>query len=343
MIRRLLLKITIFVVGLGLLLNGLGCLSDKIAPVNEWYQGAKQDYVNLILHKDKIQALSVGNSHSGSIDFDTLGIEGQFLTRAGADLFEVERHIASVEDSLPALKTVFIALSYYSFSRDNATLDNLKTVRIELYAALPVWKPVNGDEGNLVLGKLHKVSRLMSVVRPDHWHDIFLNERGFSVLFDSPTELNIVSQEQSNPCPYLTPEKQESHAREIAGKNVVSSRAMAASHPGLAEDTFEALGKTIERLRAKGIEVILYTPPYYEAYTSHFMAQGSDITDQMHKVIRSLQEKYQVNYYDFSDDPNLITHPEFFINSDHLNNCGRKVFSEHLLKTLEGTTSSARP
>lgn len=332
--RRLLLKMTFFVLGLWLLLNILGYVADRIAPLSVWYERAEKDYTNLIKQKDTIQAVSLGNSHSEAIDFDTLGVRGQTLARAGADLLEVERYAASVVDSLPGLETVFITLPYYAFSWDNSTRNNTQILRIELYAMLPIWKAVEGDGGNLVLGKLHRVTRLMSVARPDHWHDVIYSEVDFSTLFSNSPEFDAVSVETSKSCPHLTPVEQERHAQEIAGKNVASSRAMANTRQGLSEDAFEALADTVEHLQGKGVRVILYTPPYYEAYTTHFVDQGSDIIVQMHQAVRRLQEEYQVEYYDFSKDPNLTTQYELFVNSDHLNDCGAKAFSERLLQAM---------
>jgi hypothetical protein len=330
-------------VGLGILLNALGYMANRVAPLSVYYERAEQDYINLIQHKDNIQAISLGNSHSEAIDFAVLDVEGQTLARAGADLFEVERYTAAIVDSLPTLRTVFITLSYYSFSRDNATLDNMKILRIELYTMLPIWRPIAKDGGNVVLGKLHEISRLMNVARPDHWHDIIYSETGFNTLFDDVPEFDVASAEaHQEHCPHLTLNELESHAQEVAGKNVISSREMANLHQGLEEDAFEALAETIERLQRKGIKVILYTPPYYEAYTAHFTDQGSDIIEHMQQAVKRLQEKYQIDYYDFSTDRDLITRSDLFVNSDHVNDCGRKAFSERLLRAMVKTTLIGR-
>src|SRR6185503_12065754 len=99
---------------------------------------------------------------------------------------------------------------------------------------------------------------------------------------------------------------------------------MAKIHPGLPDDALEALAQTIEHFQTNGVRVILFTPPYYEAYTAHFSNQAADTIDQMRQAVSLLQEKYHVEYFDFSNDPDIITHPELFLNSDHVNNCGRK-------------------
>lgn len=334
--RQFLLKTAVFVLGLIILLNLLGTFADEIAPIGDEFIYAEQDYRNLLERREQIQAISIGNSHSAAVNFDELGIQGQVLTRAGADLFEVDRYIRSITNRLPGLKTVFISLSYYSFSRDNATMANMKTLRIQLYTMLPVWMPIKGDGNNLVLGKLDRISQLLSVVRSDHWQNIISPETGLANLFDESAELDRVSVEPTQEtCTYLTEGEMENHAQEIAGKNVNSTRRMASLHPGLEEDSLEILAKTIEYLQKRDIEVVLYTPPYYEAYTTHFMERGSDIAEHMHQAVAQLQEKYHVEYYDFSAEPDMISIPELFFNSDHVNECGGKAFSARLGQAMQ--------
>jgi hypothetical protein len=338
MLHKLLFKGTIFAAGMWILLNTLGSMADRIAPNDVWQVKDKAHYRSLMNRRNQIQAISLGNSHSESIDFNVLGLEGQSLARAGADLFEVERYIATVADKLPSLRMAFVTLSYYSFSRDNSTLDNMRIRRIALYAMLPTWLPVESDGRNLLLGKLHAYSRIMSVARPDNWYNVLRRIRKFSFT-DDPSQSNLQfggvnTVTPWGECSHFTTRELETHSREIASKNVTSSRAMEKAHPGLQDDTFEALAETIERLQANGIRVILFTPPYYEVYTANFTDQASDIIDQMHWVVKRLVGKYQVEYYDFSKDPKLITRPELFFNSDHMNDCGRKAFSERLFRAM---------
>ena len=135
-------------------------------------------------------------------------------------------------------------------------------------------------------------------------------------------------------CSHYTAEQLESHAEDIATRNVISSSQMAAVHQGLGQDAFDALARTIDRLQSKGIRVVLFTPTYHERYNTHFMEQGSDIYEDMKLRMDVLQQTYQVEYYNFSDDPEITIHPELFYNSDHLGECGHKVFTAKLLEAL---------
>jgi hypothetical protein len=109
---------------------------------------------------------------------------------------------------------------------------------------------------------------------------------------------------------------------------------MAAAHPGLGDGASVALARTIERFRSRGIRVILFTPTYDQKYNMFFAEQGSDILADMQQRIYSLQQSHQVEYYDFSGDSEISVHPELFYNSDHLSDCGRKIFTEKLLDAM---------
>ena len=96
-------KLAVFVAGMWILLWGVGYVGNKIASVDDWDLQEQRAYATLLKSKDRIQAISLGNSHSDAIDFSLIGVEGRSLARAAADLFEVERYVASVADKLTAL------------------------------------------------------------------------------------------------------------------------------------------------------------------------------------------------------------------------------------------------
>jgi hypothetical protein len=129
-------------------------------------------------------------------------------------------------------------------------------------------------------------------------------------------------------------EQLEAHAREITQRNVTSSRQMANAHPGLVHDATDALARIIERFHSRGIQVILFTPTYHQKYNMLFEEQGSDILDEMRRAVHSLKQLYHVEYYDFSADPEIMIYPDLFYNSDHLSECGTRVFTQKLLDVM---------
>jgi hypothetical protein len=129
LMRKFFIKAFALVIGTSLIFNLLGSLADHVAPLEDWRVEHQQRLDNLEAKRDQIEAITLGNSHSDAVDYSVLGMEGQSLAFAAADLFEVEKYAALMADKLPNLKTVFIAISYYSFSRDNATFEPFRTRR----------------------------------------------------------------------------------------------------------------------------------------------------------------------------------------------------------------------
>src|SRR5687768_5271785 len=132
--RKFFVKALAFMVGISLMFNVTGSLADRVAPLEEWRAEHQQKVAKLQARGELIEAITLGNSHSDAIDYSVLGIEGQSLAFAAADLFEVEKYAMYLADGLPNLKTVFITISYYSFSRDNAAFEPFRTRRIGFYS-----------------------------------------------------------------------------------------------------------------------------------------------------------------------------------------------------------------
>jgi hypothetical protein len=323
-----------FIIGITILFNLSGTLADRVAPLDDWRTEQQGRIANLQAKRDRTEAITLGNSHSDAIDYSVLGIEGQSLAFAAADLFEIETYAASLENKLPQLKTVFIAISYYSFRRDNATFEPFRTRRIQFYSMVPTWSPIQGDLSIFWLGKLDAMTHIMSVVRSDSWQGVWTNLANDAPAQDPFPYDGVRTDSVWGDCFHYKEEQLETHAREIAGRNVSTSIQMANAHLGLVQDASDALVRTIERFQSKGIRVILFTPTYYQKYNVYFRSQGADIIEDMQQTIHRLQQSYQVEYYDFSSDSEISVHPELFYNSDHLGECGRKLFTEKLLGAM---------
>lgn len=339
--RRFLVRTVIFIGGLALLLNGIGALADHLQPQDKWQALAEQDYTVFLQRSHELAAVAIGNSHVSAIDFTTLGIDGELLIRAGSDLFELHKYVQHVVRKAPNLEVALIAVSYFSFDQDNAVSNDSRILRINLYAMLPTWLPERNDFKNLLLGKLQKATRIMDVARPDSWRNVVYS------AFTTPDaaaggvagEQSFVDQAAHSPahdgqCPYLD---RQDLAKVSVGRvqsQVASVQQESNAHQALRVDALAALAATIELLQAEGVRVVLFTPPYSEPYNTSFRAQAPGLIDGMYRSVQLLQKQYQVAYYDFSDYPALTTHDEYFADSDHLNLCGRRAFSEHLKNAM---------
>ena len=332
--QKFLVKAIFFIIGLSAIFNLTGTWADEVAPLDDWRKAQQDKLAILQAKKDRLEAVTLGNSHSDSIDYSVLGIEGQSLAFAAADLFEIERYAASLQDKLPELKTVFITVSYYSFSRDNATFEPFRTRRIRFYSMVPTWSPIQGDLPIFLFGKMDAMTHIMSVVRSDSWQGVWNALANDAPVADPFPYDGVQTASIWGECSHYTKEQLDNHAREIAFRNVSSSKQMADAHPGLVQDASEALARTIERFQARGTRVVLFTPTYYEKYNFFFAEQGSDIINEMRQTVYNLQQSYHVEYYDFSSDPEIMIHPDLFYNSDHLSKCGTRVFTEKLLDEM---------
>ena len=338
--QKLPIKAFCFIFGLTVILNLLGTVSDEVAPLDDWRNEHQERLANLQANRDHIESVTFGNSHSDSINYSVLGLEGQSLAFAAADLFEIERYAAALENELPMLKTVFIAISYYSFSRDNATFEPFRTRRGRFYSMVPTWSPIQGDLPVFLFGKLDAMTHVMSVVRSDSWQGVWTGLANDGSVADPFPYDGVRTDSVWGDCFHYTEEQLETHAKEIARRNVSSSKQMADAHPGIAGDSSDALALTIDRFQSRGVRVILFTPTYYRTYNALFAEQGSDIIEEMRRTVHDLQHIYQVEYYDFSNDSDIAIYPELFYNSDHLGECGTKVFTEKLLDSMSAKGNS---
>jgi hypothetical protein len=333
--RIFLIKTTCFILGIWLLSYSLGSLVEQVAPMNV-YSKSEADKLNKLLeNKDRIEAISLGNSHSGAIDFASLGMEGQVLARAGTDLFEVNLYANQVVPQLPDLQTVFISVSYFSFTNNNVLLDDKRNLRIELYGMLNTWKPLAGDFEPLVLGKLHRYFRIMSIVRPDSWKNVFNNILQSKMGAESPPATTVTTKTVWGECGHFTKGELEAIGNDIAAKAANTHLRFLEASSNTPRQSYQILAKTIEMLQSRGIRVVLFTPPYYQAYNNRFKAVAPEMVESMEVSMKEIQRQYDVEYYNAASLAAFSTHPELFYNSDHLNPCGMRAFSEYLRTEME--------
>jgi hypothetical protein len=333
--RTFFFKVFIFILGISILLNLLGTLADSKAPLEDWRFYYEHNLASLKAKNDEIQAITLGSSHADSIDYSAMGIDGQSLALAAADLFEIEKTVSSLDHKLPRLNTVIITISYYTFNWDTASDPRLRPRRIGFYSEIPVWSPVSGDWSSFLMGKLDAYTHVLRVVRSDNWKDVWPELLAGTPAADPFPYDGVRTASAWGECSHYTEEQLIDHAVQVAGNNVATSQQMAAAHPGLEQDSYAALARTIEHLQSRGIRVVLYTPAYYDRYTADFSEQGSAIIEGMKQDVGKLQDTYGVEYYDFSIDPEITTQPDLFSNSDHVNECGSRVVSKKLRERMD--------
>jgi len=328
-------KSAMFLAALIVVLNIAGRTADHFAPSDPWEEVSRSSLEDLLEESPTLEAVVIGNSHASAIDFDALGMNGAMSLRPGSDLFETERAVAALTPRMPKLETVFLPVSYASFHLDNAAIVDTRIIRVSVYASLPVWSPVPHDMRNLALGKLQAVARVMSVARPDSWRGvldgILTGSNGLETHAEASSSL---PSQDGGLCPSLTPEEIAEQSEGRVSTEVERARQMMAEHEGLVDDSRRALQSAITLLTARGVRVVLFTPPYWRGYTELYLQQAPDLMEEMHRTIKALSAETDFEYYDLSAREDLAGRMDFFKDSDHLNDCGREAFSLDLLAEM---------
>lgn len=87
----------------------------------------------------------------------------------------------------------------------------------------------------------------------------------------------------------------------------------------------------IEYCEERGFKPVLVTTPFTKYFNKLFRGE---VLDDFRARVDEVREKYDVPYLDYSSDPRITKHLEFFSDSNHLNDAGRKAFTQILLTDL---------
>lgn len=332
--KKFLFKTTLFVVGAMLIAQALAFVvtSLQLDQIAAYQLQIKK----LLKNKEKINLITIGNSHHMSIDFKSLDQKGYHLWREGGDFFEMKYQLETLLPRLPNNKTVLIAVSYFSFHSDKSARENTKEERIWMYAALPSLSFIEGEFKYFILGKINQFFPLHTIVRPDHWNQVF----GRIFIFNKSlrtTNIERGEDGQSLQYQYVGCKYYELHdliikTKEIGVQKYFKTQHEAlANHPHLTTDAYETVVQMIEYLQERNIRTVFYTPPYFETYTEFYDAETVKL---MKSYMEQLQQDYKIEYYDFSTDPEFIHNHRLFVDDDHLNLCGARQFSAKLKEIL---------
>lgn len=275
-----------------------------------------------------VEAVGVGNSHGAVIRFPELGMRGMHFAMAGEDGFEAA-HLARFATRAPRLRYVFYAVSYGVPRKDHAvvTSSDLRARRREIYARIPFERPLPGDS------KLWVGGVIAPVVRDDHW------KRVVGRPFRAPPRVRLTADGAPAglvDAPPLPAERLESYGADAAREQTrlgVEMMVADSTIPARMGATLDALARD---LRARGVTLVLYTPPYHGSYLRALDRTVNAETDAL--MARLTAAHPNALRLDYSADPRFTGRRELFTNSDHLNQKGGAAFSRLLAECL----SSAR-
>ena len=310
----------------------LATLSDWRAPV---FAKTRQRIAQLMAQAPSIEAINVGPSHNRAIDYETLGVVGYHGWFGGSDMKETTYFLKNMLPQLPKLRLVMICIAPTSLHLDNGLVPNHQRNRHKIYFVTPglqSWEPISGEWQELIIGKL------ANVVRDDHWRAVFR-----SSSTDSGEEED--AENEGEIYRHGRPKKNDDHrfipgpdveykAREyVASKRVKPVIETLRGNPRIAADLTERLDRTLALLKAEGIEVLLFTPPYTDYYYNSLKQLLPDVVEENRRIVHDLAIKHKVRYIDFRENPDFAQNYQMFFNIDHLNIYGAEAFS-HILTEL---------
>ncbi len=347
--KKFVLKVTIFSCGTILLLQILGIILDNFQIKDSHAKSLALLQVKQLLQSSpKTEVLALGNSHTKSIDLDTLGYNGYYLWQSSQDIFEVKHKILIFIPRLADVKTVLIAISYFSFNQDNQVLPDHRDIRKNLYASdislkdfhLSDIQILDGDFGLFSKMILSEFIPLDKIMNADNWvllsksivsetpnRQIITNENITTLRKDG----NVVTENYTN-CKYMAAKELVKDTRTVTiPRHLQMQTQMTLRHLHLQLDVYNALAQIIEYLQQRNIRVVFYTPPYSEIYTRLY---DPETIKFMKASMLNLQAIYDIEYYNFSTDDEFIYDHRLFANGDHMNLCGARLFSSKFKQIL---------
>lgn len=128
-----------------------------------------------------------------------------------------------------------------------------------------------------------------------------------------------------------TPAWYAKHARGRCAQYGAFTRNMERFHPDIKEDTFRVLSKFAADFEKDGVDVVLFTPPYFDAYNQCFDRRAQKLArDNAKRIARDTGAQY----FDFSTSSDFSDDRRYFVDSDHLRPHGKDLFSRKLGKAL---------
>lgn len=332
MIRRATKTLVFFAVFCALFV-GLSRLSDHYpASKNEgWFLRSIQEPLKRTRgpEADSIHALAIGSSHAGRISFHVLGVDGVAFTLPLGDFFETEYMARALVPRLPGVDTVYVSVSFYSFCWDSALAseDGFKYGRFLCYSLLGRWQPIPGDLKNWIRG------RLRPLVRTDHWEGVFHGIGQGRAAFE-PASLDVALPAEAGGHDVAL----SRHALRRTTAVMNQMTLMVKQDPLLAERAEKSLVRTAAYLRQRGVCLIFFTPPFYEAYINAFRPE---YIEDMRTRMGKLSQNLRVPYFDFSTNALWSANADLFADSDHVAPRGSTLMTQELLTRLRSTDAGS--
>lgn len=272
----------------------------------------------------RVEALSVGNSHGLALDFAALGMPGMHFWDSGHDAFEAMYLARYAADDAPRLRYVLLTASYGLERLDHAgaTDESLRGLRRVIYARTPTQGFIPGDRDLWLAGVFAPVAR------PDHWagvaQRILRPDRA-----GPPLRLTGDGRVEEPPPPPFRPDSLARGAAPQPARTLTAGE-LGANDPTTPARAVARLEELARDLDARGIRLVLYTPPYHETLPRYIRQRAGGTR----RALAPLLAHSNVVWMDFGADPAFMRRDDLFRDSDHMNPAGARVFSTLLRRCL---------
>ncbi len=282
----------------------------------------------------EIELVTLGNSHNLAVDLNEFDQKGYHLWRDAGDFFEIQYLADHLVYDSSSIETVLIPASFFAFHIQKSAWEKLRENRQALYTVIPSWNFIDGQLKEFILGKIYVVFPVETLVREDHWERVIQSifDKSFRTAdkFRGKDGQEIVERYQK--CEYKEFDELVTFTKEIGiPEHTNGQNRSLEMNPNLPADSYAAAVRIIQKLRARNIRVVFYTPPYFEMYNELY---DKETVATMKAYMARLQQAHGVEYYDFSNDPQFVRNNRLFYDDDHLNRCGAKIFSAKLNQIL---------
>ncbi|WP_435624054.1 hypothetical protein [Flagellimonas sp.] len=259
---------------------------------------------------DKLEIVNLGTSHGDDFEYSDCSLIGQSVNREGNTLYyDLQNYIFLKEgDYLENNAIVVIPVSYHSFGLDENRTDRLPDDSFvnDFYSYLPekqIFSYSREKDKNLILLRIQ-----------ENFGKLTLSAmRRLSLMTSSPVKNNI-----------------ESNASKRANHH---KRLGTYSSP---DKNLKYLDSLISKILADGNFPVLVTTPYHYAYNENMGVEWLD--KNYFDIMKKFSSKFDITYLDYSHDRRFSTKSEYFLDPDHLNEAGKRVFNAVFCDDIQDIT-----
>ncbi len=301
-----------------------------------------------LLHEEgeRFEAIAVGPSHTSSVDFYALGLDGLHLWRGGMDYFQANYVLQTVADFAPNVKFVFLPASMASYG-DNLSAPIGEERRLETYLfgqrvrGLTYFQPLRDDFDTVEFDwKTMLQARFWPISRPDSWEGVIDRLRDPSIpAYQHTTNGTTLYLERRRP-ERLTADSIAANGLQVATTRIQKRAELLAVRPDICE-IGEALMDRIADALGPDVVTVFYTHASHPAYVDHMEAfnnqPGSQVecTPAYYASVLD-RERDDVIYVDLRYFEELSSKPvKHYKNGDHFNRVGAHFFSTRMREIME--------